>query len=92
MRSLVLGIAVCVAFGITLGQAGAAARSNDRVCSSSSDRGLRLLRESVLRIERRGGVIPHAHRAADVIRGISGFQEGVEDLLIGLNFAAGGGG
>jgi hypothetical protein len=55
MRSLVLGITVCVAFGITLGQAGAAARSNDRVCSSSSDRGLRLLRESVLRIERRGG-------------------------------------
>jgi hypothetical protein len=55
MRSVVLGIAVCVAVGITLGQVGAATRSNDRVCSSAGDRGLRLLRESVLRIERRGG-------------------------------------
>jgi hypothetical protein len=56
MRSLVLGTAVCMVFGITLGPAGSATRSGDRVCSSSgSDRALRLLRESVLRIERRGG-------------------------------------
>jgi hypothetical protein len=55
MRSLVLGTAVCMAFGITLGPAWSATRSGDRVCSSSGDRALRLLRESVLRIERRGG-------------------------------------
>jgi hypothetical protein len=55
MRSLVLGIAACMALGITLGPTGAATRSNDRVCTSTGDRALRVLRESVLRIERRGG-------------------------------------
>jgi hypothetical protein len=56
MRGIVLATAICVAFGITLGPAGSATRASDRACqSSSTDRALRLLRESVVRVEHRGG-------------------------------------
>jgi hypothetical protein len=54
MRNLVLGAALCAAFGLT-GPAGSAAPSRNRACyASSADPALRLLRYSVLRIERRG--------------------------------------
>jgi hypothetical protein len=56
MRGIVLTTAICVAFGITLAPAGSATRASDRAChSSNTDRALRLLRESVLRVEYRGG-------------------------------------
>jgi hypothetical protein len=55
MRSIILGIAVCAAFGLILSPAGAASPARDGAWSSSSDPALRVLRQSVLRIAHRGG-------------------------------------
>jgi hypothetical protein len=56
MRNLLVGAAVCAAFGLAIGPAGSAAPGRNQACySSSADPALRLLRYSVLRIERRGG-------------------------------------
>jgi hypothetical protein len=55
-RNLVLGAALCAALGFTIGPAGSAAPGRNHACYSSiADPALRLLRYSVLRIERRGG-------------------------------------
>jgi hypothetical protein len=56
MRNLLVGAAVCAAFSLAIGPAGSAAPSRDHACySSSADPALRLLRHSVLRIERQRG-------------------------------------
>jgi hypothetical protein len=56
MRNLLVGAAVCAAFGLAIGPAGSATPSRNHACYySSADPALRLLRHSVLRIERRGG-------------------------------------
>jgi hypothetical protein len=55
-RDLVAGAALCAALGLAIASTGSAAPGRNRACySSSADPALRLLRYSVLRIERRGG-------------------------------------
>jgi hypothetical protein len=56
MRGIILGTTVCAAFSITVFSAGAGSPVRDRACYSSSvDPALRILRESTLRVVRRGG-------------------------------------
>jgi hypothetical protein len=56
MRGVVVGTAVCAAFSITVVSAGSGSPIRNTACySSSADPALRLLRESALRVVRRGG-------------------------------------
>jgi hypothetical protein len=56
MRNLLVGAVLCAAFDLAFASAGSAASGRNHACySSSADPALRLLRYSVLRIERRGG-------------------------------------
>jgi hypothetical protein len=56
MRNLLVGAALTAAFSLAIGPAGFAAPGRNQACySSRADPTLRLIRCSVLRIERRGG-------------------------------------